>query len=435
MTDAGPFLTHTFANGLTLVAEKMPGVRSAAMVLTMPAGAATDPVERCGSATVLAEMAQRGAGDRDARQFTEHLDGLGLTRGDGVGTISVRYTAAGLAANVMKALPAFADLVQRPHLKDDAFGPSRDLAQQALEGLADDPQRLAMVRLREWSWPGPLSRNPMGEPDHLAKLTAAAARDDFAERWQPNGSVISLAGDVDFGRVVEEVGQSFGDWSVKETPTAELTPPPGPFHFEEQDSQQTHIALHYPTVSETADDYMPARLAIECLSGGMSGRLFDRIREKQGLCYSVFASYVGAAGAGVPEDLAGVFCYAGTSNERAQATLDALAHELHDLANGVTADELQRAKVGLKAGVVMSGESSSSRATALNYDWTVRGRLRTLDEIVAAVDAVDLDTLNKHLARHPAGPFDVVLIGPKPLAVPSETRRSKEAKTEQRIEM
>ncbi|MEM7808268.1 MAG: insulinase family protein, partial [Planctomycetota bacterium] len=160
------------------------------------------------------------------------------------------------------------------------------------------------------------------------------------------------------------------------------------------------------------------RLAVECLSGGMSGRLFDRIREKQGLCYSVYAGYTSMP---VPcgDDFASVFAYAGTSNERAQQTLDALVHELRDIASGVTPDELHRAKIGLKAGTVMSGESSSARAGGLARDWLSGGRCRTLDEIVAAVDAIDLDRLNTWLAAHPATGFTVVQIGPRELAVPA----------------
>ena len=406
------FLIHPLANGMTVLAEKMPGVRSAAMNLLVPAGVANDPVERCGGATVLAEMALRGAGGRDARQLTDALDDLGLSRGSGPGTHHTRFTAAALSENVMKGLPLHADVVRRPTLGDDVFGPSRDLALQALAGLPDNPQSLAMIKLREWHWPAPFSRNVMGEETHLRKMTAAGVRDDFASRYVPDGAILSVAGDVDFDELTAAAEELFGDWQSAEPPEIEVTPPPGNRRFIELDSQQTHLALAYPTSGETADDYYPARLAVEVLSGGMSGRLFGEIREKKGLCYSVYASY-----SSLP-NLGGVFCYAGTSNERAQATLDAFLHELTRLREGVTADELDRAKIGLKAGTVMSGESSSARSGALARDWFIRGRLRTLDEIVEAVDGVTLGALNGWLADHPAGPFTVVQIGPKQLEVP-----------------
>lgn len=410
---------HQLSNGMTLLVEPMDGVKSAALQLRLPAGGASDPIERCGSATVLAEMALRGAGERNARQFTEHLDTLGLSRGNGVGTLSTRYSAAGLAKNVVASLDAHADLVRKPHLKDDAFGPSREQALQALAGLEDNPQQLNGVKLTEWHWPGPFSRNAMGEKRHLQKLTAAAVRDDYADRWRPGGTILSVAGDVEAKEIIDQAEALFGDWNAGDIETIEPTPPPGRYRFIEQDSQQTHIGLAYPTTAESHDDYYKARLAVEVLSGGMSGRLFAEIREKQGLCYSVYAAYAGLAGLEVADPLASVFCYAGTSNERAQATLDALVRELSRIREGVTQEELDRARVGLKAGTVMSGESTSARASSLIRDYTTRGRVRSLDEIITAIDAVTVNDLNEHVATHPPGPFTIVLIGPKELDVPA----------------
>jgi predicted Zn-dependent peptidase len=140
--------------------------------------------------------------------------------------------------------------------------------------------------------------------------------------------------------------------------------------------------------------------------------LFSEIREKRGLCYSVSAGY-----SSLPQ-IGTVLCYAGTSNERAQETLDAFLHELRRLSQGATADELSRAKIGLKAGTVMSGESSSARAGAIARDWFMRGRIRTLDEILAAIDAVTLEQLNEYLAGRPVENVTTVLIGPKKLDVP-----------------
>lgn len=407
MTDR--FFSHSFANGLTLVAERMPGVKSAAMQLLVPAGAATDPAQRRGAATVLAEMAMRGAGQYDSRALTEALDQLGLSRSSGASLHHTRFTAASLARNVLAGLPIYADVVRRPHLKDQSFGPSRDLAVQALAGLQDNPQSLVMLKLREQAWPSPLGRNTMGEEADLAQLSAGEIRQDFQNRYVPRGAILAVAGDVDFAQWRDKAEQCFGDWRAPEPPQIQLSPPPGKYRFIEQDSQQTHIALAYATAAETEEDYYLARLAVEALSGGMSGRLFTEIREKRGLCYSVSAGYSSVPGIG------SVFCYAGTSNERAQSTLDALVGELRRLAEGVSAAELERARIGLKAGTVMSGESSSARAGAIARDWFMRGRLRTLDEILSAVDRVTLAQVNAFLSERPVGKLTTVLIGPKAL--------------------
>ena len=234
-------------------------------------------------------------------------------------------------------------------------------------------------------------------------------RRDFTARYVPRGAILAVAGDVDFDEWRRAGDEFLGDWHAPEPPAMEITAPPGGTRFIEQDSQQTHIALAYPAAKELDEEYFLARLAVEVLSGGMSGRLFTEIREKRGLCYSVSAGYSSTPA------VASVFCYAGTSNERAQQTLDALMHELRRMREGVTEDELARAKIGLKAGTVMSGESSSARAGAIARDWFIHGRLRTLDEIIDRVNGVTLSELNRYLAQRPVSEVTTVLIGPRTL--------------------
>jgi len=151
---------------------------------------------------------------------------------------------------------------------------------------------------------------------------------------------------------------------------------------------------------------------MEVLSGGMSGRLFTEVREKRALVYNVWAGYSSLKGQG------SILGYAGTSNDRAQATLDTFIAELHRFTKGVTKDELDRAKIGLKASTIMQGESTSARAGAIAHDYFMRGRIRTLDEIKQAIDSVTLEQVNAYLKQHEPGPFTIVTVGPKELKVP-----------------
>ncbi len=406
------YFQHTFRNGLTLLAEQMPGMQSAAMTLLLPAGASGDPVDRNGSATVLAELVLRGAGSRDSRQLTDYLDRLGLQRSSSVGVHHTRFGAAAPAAKVMEGLATYADIVRRPHLPEAGFTAARDLALQALEGLEDEPRQKVLLKVREWHLPSPLGRSAMGQKEHLEKLTVALSKADFKQRYHARGAILALAGKVDFEKTKAEVERLFGDWEAGEDAELKLMPPPGKVHFEEQKSEQTHIAIAYGSVPETHEDYYTARMAVEVLSGGMSGRLFTEIREKRGLCYSVSAGYSSLRGIG------SIFGYAGTSNERAQATLDCFIAELHRLSEGVTKAELDRAKIGLKASIIMSGESTSSRAGAIAHDYFMRGRIRTLDEISAAIDGVNVDRVNAYLKANKPGDFTIVIVGPKPLDLP-----------------
>src|SRR3954452_13027239 len=131
------YFQHTFPNGLTLLAEHMPGMQSAAMSLLVPAGASTDADDRQGSATVLADLILRGAGERDNKQLTDYLDSLGLQRSSSVGVHHSRLGCAGLADKVIEGLSASPDIVQRPHLPETGSAAVGDLAPQSLEGLED----------------------------------------------------------------------------------------------------------------------------------------------------------------------------------------------------------------------------------------------------------------------------------------------------------
>ncbi len=406
------YFQHTFKNGLTLLCERMPEMTSAGMTLLVPAGAATDRPDALGTATVLSDLVLRGAGKRDNRQLTEFLDGLGLQRSTSTGMHHTRFGAAAVADKVLESLSAYADIVRRPVLPEVGFEPARDLALQALEGIDDDPRQKLMILLRQWHFPSPLGRNIMGEAEHLKKLTLPFMRDEFGRRYHAGGAILALAGNIEFAMVKDEVERLFGDWHAHPLHDLQLSGTGGKVHHETQDSEQTHIGVAYPGIVETDERYYIMRLGIEVLSGGMSGRLFTEIREKRALCYSVWAGYSGSKEAGA------IMGYAGSSNDRAQATLDCLVFELRRLGQGITQAELDRARTGLKANTIMQGESTSARAGAIAHDFYVRGRIRTLDEIKSAIDSVTLDQVNDFLKQNPLGQFTVVTVGPKPLTTP-----------------
>jgi predicted Zn-dependent peptidase len=403
------YFQHSYSNGLTLLGEKMPGMQSAAMTLLVPAGAASDPPEASGAGAVLSDLLFRGAGPRDSRQLTDYLDSLGLQRSSNVGVHHMRFSCAAVADKVVEALGAYADVVRRPHLPEDGFRAARELALAALAGLEDEPRQKVMVLLRERHFPWPLGRNTMGRKQELENLTLECCRAHFGRMFQPRGTILAVAGNIDFARLRDEVERHFGDWTGQEPAALELRPPPGRFHHEQHASEQTHIGLAYPSIEETHADYYAMRLAVEALGGGMSARLFTEIREKRALVYNVWAGYSSLKGYG------SIMGYAGTSNDRAQATLDTFIVELHRLAEGIAADELERARIGLKASTIMQGESTSARAGAIAHDFFMRGRIRTLDEIKNAIDAVSLDQVNDYLRRNRPGEMTIVTVGPTPL--------------------
>ena len=405
------FYQHTLTNGLTLVAEKIPAMQSAAMVLVLPAGSAGDPVDLSGSASVLSDLVLRGAGERDSRQLTDYLDSLGLQRSAGASVYHTRFSCAAVAQRVIDSLPAYADIVRRPHLPVDGFKAARDLALQSLEGLKDDPRQMLLVKLRESFLPFPLGRNPMGNPADLKKLTIKSCREEWLRRYHAGGAILALAGNIEFRQVRDAAERNFADLPNSSDEEIKLMWPKERVHHVKQESEQTHIGIAYPAPPETDEDYYAIRAFMEAFGGGMSSRLFTEVREKRGLCYSVWAGYTSLKSIGA------ILSYAGSSNDRAQATLDCILSEIHRLSEGITQAELDRAKIGLKAGTIMQGESTSARCGAIAQDIFMRGRIRTLKEMEREIDRLTLKRINRYLKDHPPGPFTIVTVGPEALKV------------------
>ncbi|MEO0588348.1 MAG: insulinase family protein, partial [Planctomycetota bacterium] len=230
----------------------------------------------------------------------------------------------------------------------------------------------------------------------------------------PGGAIVGVAGNVDAEAVAARVGELTEGWSgVAEAEAGSDDRPTGYTHLEAK-TTQVHIAGASHAVAERdAERAVVQQAAVAALSGGMSGRLFTEVREKRGLCYSVFATYSGLA------DRGAVFSYAGTTTARAQETLDVLAGELDRLSEGITQEEFDRAIVGMKSRLVMQGESTAARAAAISRDVYVHGGPRTLGARAAQVDALTLDAVNAFVAEGGAKATTWVTIGPEALVPPA----------------
>jgi len=407
-----PVFQHTLPNGLVLLAERMEHVRSAAINFLVPAGCAYDPPGRFGVASVLAEMITRGAGPRDSRELSLALDGLGVDRDESVGAINMRFWGSTLARNVPAALDIYADIVLRPHLPPAELEPVQALALQDIQSLEDAPQQKVMVELRRRYYPHPLSKDRRGRTEDIEALTPTAVQAQYRRLFRPNGAILSVAGNIEWEPLKVQVERLFDNWSPGEAP--DLTPEPHAPKSEHlpKDTQQTQIALAFPSVPVGHPDYYAARAAAAVLSGGMSSRLFTEVREKRGLCYSVYAFHE------TFKDRGTMLAYAGTRSDRAQQTLDVTVGELRRLKDGVEDDEIDRVKAGLKSSLIMQEESTSARAGAIATDWYYLSRVRTFDEIQAAIDGLTPRAVLDYLERHPVRDLTLVTLGPEPLVMP-----------------
>jgi predicted Zn-dependent peptidase len=211
--------------------------------------------------------------------------------------------------------------------------------------------------------------------------------------------------------MLDLVGDSFGDWTTKPEPSMDTGPRGERIGHIPHDSTQTHIGIAYDGIEYAHPDYYKAWAAVGILSGGMSARLFTEVRERRGLCYSVSASLNSLKHAGR------VLCYAGTTVERAQETLDVTLRELQRLGDGIESHELERCQARAKSSLIMQQESTSSRATSIARDWYFLQRVQTLDDIRRDIDALTVGSVLDYVQQHPARDFTILTIGPNPLKV------------------
>jgi len=394
-------------NGMVVLGERMEGVGSVAFGFLLPAGAARLPEGCCGAAAVISDWIFRGAGDRNSRRLIDVLDGLGLHRNTSISSDHLALGAALEASSLGEALEVYADIILRPALAPEQFELSRQLAIHDVLGLDDDPRQKVMLSVSEQFYPAPYGRWPIGKLDELNSLTAETTAAIVKDRFDCGNTIFSVAGKYDFDAVCKQIERLFD----VETPGTDMTISTGAagerYRHIPHDGAQVHIGLMTQAPPITAAGYYDINVAVSVLSGGMSSRLFTEVREKRGLCYAVGAKYASL------KDRASISCYAGTTPEKAQETLDVIIAEFGRLGEHITDDELQRAKVGLESSLIMQSESSSARASGIAGDYYHLGRVRSVEEIKAALDAVSVESVLECLRNNPFTDYTVATIGPK----------------------
>jgi len=406
----------TLDNGIVVLGEQLPGLESAAIAFHVPSGAIADGPGRCGLATLAGEMMLRGAGDRNSREVVESLEGAGVQWAHSVSTSHASFAGAMVARQLVPALPIYADIVRRPRLPADELEPARQMVLRNLAGTEDDPAHRAMAALRQLHYPSPWGMPAEGISADVSALGIEDVREFVARRVIPRGTIIAVAGRIEWTEVVDTIGTLFGDWtSAGDAPVA--TGPRGPrIRHVPHDSQQTHIALGWSAPPYASDDSYEASAALAMLGGGSSSRLFTEVRERRGLCYSVSAGYH------TLRDHAMAVCYSGTSAARAQETLDVMLAEIRRLPGTLEPAELERVKARAKSALVMQQESSAARAGDIARRWYHLQSMRSLAEELDRYDQLSVASIERWLAAHPPARLSVVSLGREPLEVPDDVQ-------------
>lgn len=405
------YFVHTLPNGLEIVGQRMPSLASVTFGIQFAAGLREEPEDTLGLTHLLSDMVFQGTEHRSVRQLTEEFEAIGARKGGETGSEFARYSAQVVGNRFDRAMELIADVVRYPTFPADEFKQMRSVQLQEIRRRDDEPMRRIMDLARETFYSGTrLGRRALGTTETVERMRSEDLRAFWQERYLPHGALISIAGNFDWDQLVARIEALFGDWSGSPAPVTEDAPhPQNGVNIEIHEGNQEHIAMVYPFPKYGDPDYYAALVVTEIFGGGMTSRLFREVREKRGLVYSVAAMFA-------PNGVYGAqFLYAGTTPEKAHETVTVMRDQMRLLREeGVTADELERAKVQLKSELVMRGESSAARMGSLARSWWYEHRLIPIQETKQAIDDVSQEQIMRLLGRFPpAQPLVVAAIGPR----------------------
>jgi predicted Zn-dependent peptidase len=383
----------TLPNGLVVLSEKLPGVRSAATGLYVRTASAHERREQMGISHLLEHMVFKGTERRSAKELALELEVRGGSLDAFTGRDYTSYQAHTLDADLPLAVEILTDLARRPLLRESDLEPERNVILEEINGVEDTPDDLVFELHAAELWPThPYGYSILGSPETLAALSADDLRCLHATGYHRGNFVIAAAGNVNHEQlltVLEREGWFEG--AAAEPARGAVVPAPaaqGRRRQEERDTAQTHIVFG----TDTFPLRDPRRFALAILTnafgGGMSSRLFQRVREELGLAYAIFAYkhfYQSSGQLGV---------YIGTQPGTADAAADAIQAEYARLAQGaLPPDELADGKQQLKGQVMLSLESPGARMGRLAGFVLHQDDYRPLDEMLAEIDAVTAEEI------------------------------------------
>jgi predicted Zn-dependent peptidase len=364
----------------------MDSVRSAALGFWIGTGSGFEDEQRAGLSHLLEHMLFRGTDRYASLEIDQIFDGMGAEINAGTGKETTSVYSRVLDVHLERAFDVMADMVWRPALADDDLAQEREIVLEEIAMYEDDPQDRVFDVLGEAVFGDhPLGRAIIGRREVVAGTPATALRDFHAARYGARNVVVAAAGSVDHDRIVELVQGSFGAPRPQGPPTA--TAVPGDVvarrRFFCKETEQYHVALGAPGIARDDDRRFALRVLDGVLGGTSSSRLFQEIREKRGLAYSVYSFTSSYA------DTGQVGLYLGTRPDNVETALRVVGDELTRLlADGITAEELQRSKENVKGRVVLSLESTTARMNRLGSSVLADLPLLTVDEVVERIDAV-----------------------------------------------
>jgi predicted Zn-dependent peptidase len=399
---------HTLSNGFRIVTEHMVGMKSAAIGVWVGVGGRHERSEQNGIAHFLEHMAFKGTTTRSAVQIAEAIEDVGGYINAYTSREATAYYVRVLENDVALGLDVVSDILLNPVFDPREIEVERGVILQEIGQSLDTPDDVIFDWLQDQAYPDqPLGRTILGPEARVKGFSREDLSAFVAENYVPGQMVLSAAGAIDHEDIVAQAEALFGH--LKPAPL--IKPNAAVFRGGEyrrvKDLEQAHFALAFDSPDYQGSEIYTAQIYSVAMGGGMSSRLFQEIREKRGLCYSIFAQ------TGAYSDTGMTTIYAGTGEDQLAELMTITLDELHRAGDDMEDQEVARARAQMKAGLLMGLESPSSRAERLARMVQIWGRVKPLDEVIAQIDAVTTSQV-RHFASTlvTSAPAAMALYGP-----------------------
>jgi predicted Zn-dependent peptidase len=377
----------TLPNGVRIISEHMDGVRSAAVGIWVGVGSRYEKYAQAGAAHYIEHMLFKGTSKYTAAQLAEIMDAVGGQINAFTTRDSTCFYARVLDTHLSLAVDILSDMFFDSNLSEEDAAGERGIILEEIDMYEDTPEDVAAEELLRVCFPGALGRPVLGHRASLEKQTGASLRAFKEESYTAPRVVVALGGsfsDSDLDHIARRFSVMAPAEDVRPDPSAYMAS----FAIKKKATEQNHLVLGFPGLHIASDARFALQLLSNIIGGNASSRLFQLVREKHGLCYSIYSFSSGFEETGI----FGITAATGRDTEKKAAAL--IMDELRRIReDGVTADELKRANEQVKSSILMSLESTSSRMNRLGYGELFLGAPLTSDELIVRYDAVTRDDI------------------------------------------
>jgi predicted Zn-dependent peptidase len=374
----------TLPNGLRVVTQTMPHLATVSLGVWVATGARHEQLSEHGISHLLEHMAFKGTKTRSARAIAEEIEQVGGDLNAATSLETTAYYARVLGGDDGLALEILADILQNSNIAEDDLVREKEVVLQEIAGINDSPEEIGFDMMQEAAFGTQAVGRPIiGTPDSVNAISSSDIKGFLAARYTAPDMIIAAAGAVDHAKIVSHAQALFGGLSSVRPGGLETASYIGGVRSSDRAFEQSHLMLGFDGPAYKHPQFYTAQVFSGLFGGGMSSRLFQEVRENRGLCYSIYSSAWGLADVG----MFGV--HAATGPEMMGELITTIDEELAKAAAHAAPErEVARSKAQLKAGLLMSLESSSSRAEQMARQLMVMGRLIDVKELVGKIDAV-----------------------------------------------